>query len=270
MKPVKIALSLLSAILLLNACSKEYSLEGGGLKVPSGAWQFKDSLKQFQGQMDTAYIESSPGISTRELHLIGTSSDGSQTFHMELFADNFTTGSYKASLFESSFEYSTPAKTIYQADQLTGEFIVDITTYEDNSISGTFSGFALDSANKIVNISQGKFNSTIGVSHLNVSSGVLTDSSGDCKPVTVAGVFSPGIALTFANTVQVQVTVATEGTYSISTNTVNGVTFSKSGVFNSTGVQTVLLNGSGVPANPGPQNFIISYGNSQCAFSVTF
>ena len=100
--------------------------------------------------------------------------------------------------------------------------------------------------------------------------GVLGDSSGNCKPVTLAGTYSPGIALTSANTVQVQVTVATAGTYSIKTNTVNGVTFSKTGTFTSTGTQNVILNGSGTPANSGDQNFTLSYGNSQCSFTINF
>ena len=114
-------------MVLFNACAKEYSLEGGDLKVPTGTWEFKDSLKQFQGNMDTAYISLSR-LATKELQLIGTSADGSQTFHMHLFADTFKTGIYKASLFQSSFDYSIPAKTLYEADQLTGEFIVNITS----------------------------------------------------------------------------------------------------------------------------------------------
>ncbi len=75
----------LFTMVLLNSCAKEYSLEGGGLKIATGAWEFKDSLKQFQGNMDTAYITSSGG--TKDLQLLGTSSDGFQTFHMHLYAE---------------------------------------------------------------------------------------------------------------------------------------------------------------------------------------
>ena len=111
--------------------------------VPAGNWEFKDSTKQFQGNMDTAYIDSSGA--TKEFHLIGTSLDGSQTFHLHLFSDNFATGSYKASLFQSSFVYSSGTKQLYNADQLIGEFIVNVTSYGNNFIAGTFSGSALDS-----------------------------------------------------------------------------------------------------------------------------
>jgi hypothetical protein len=269
MTPLKITFYLILTVVLFNACSKEYSLEGGGLKVPVGTWEFADSLKQFQGNMDTAFTSSSPGSDTKELQLIGTSLDGSQNFHMDLFADTFKTGTYKASLFQSSFQYSLPAKTLYEADQLTGEFIVTITSFGNNFVSGTFSGAALDSANKIKNLTQGKFSSIIG-SGTAVSSGVFGDSSGNCKPVTLAGVYTQGVALTSANTVQVQVTVAVAGTYSITSDIVDGVSFSNAGTFTSTGVQTVLLNGSGTPANTGNQNFTISYGNSQCGFAINF
>ncbi|MEO8763297.1 MAG: hypothetical protein ABI416_03380 [Ginsengibacter sp.] len=270
MNRLNITFCIIMAGVLFHSCKKEYSLEGGGLKVPSGTWSFKDNLKSFVGNMDTAYIVSLPGTGTKELDLIGTSGDGSQTFHLQLFADAFTTGTYKASLFQSAFKYTMPAKTLYQADQLTGEFIVTITSFTNNIISGTFSGASLDSANKIINLSQGKFTSTIAGNGTGASTGVLGDSSGNCKPVTLAGVYLQGIALTSANTVQAQVIVATAGTYAITTNTVNGITFSKTGTFTSTGTQTVLLNGTGTPTNSGNQNFTISYGNSQCAFKVNF
>ena len=144
MKLLKITSYFFVVVIFFSACRKEYSLEGGNLKVPSGTWEFSDSLKQFQGDMDTAYIEFPAGTTTKVLHLIGTSLDGSQSFQMNLYADTFKTGTYKASLFQSSFNYTTSAKTLYQADQLVGEFIVTVTSFSDNFISGTFSGTAID------------------------------------------------------------------------------------------------------------------------------
>src|ERR1019366_7066379 len=124
----------------------------------------------------------------------------------------------------------------------------------------------------IKQLTKGKFTSTFSSNGNTggVSSGVLGDSSGSCKPVILAGTYAQGIALTSINTVQVQVTVATAGTYSIKTNTVNGVTFSKTGTFTSTGIQNVILTGSGTPTISGDQNFTLSYGNSQCDFKITF
>src|SRR5450631_2048568 len=272
MKQIKIALYLFATILLINACQKEYSVEEGGLKVPTGTWQFNDSSQLFVGNMDSAYIDSTSSLNTKILHLIGTSLDGTQSFNMELYANSFTAGTYKASLFQSTFQYTSGGNSIYQAGQLIGEFIVNITSLTNAQISGTFSGSAANASSNIKQLTNGKFTSTfssIGNTG-GVSSGVLGDSSGSCKPVILAGTYAQGIALTSINTVQVQVTVATAGTYSIKTNTVNGVTFSKTGTFTSTGVQNVILTGSGTPTISGDQNFTLSYGNSQCDFKITF
>lgn len=272
MKQIKIALCIFATFVVLNACQKEYSNEQGSLKVPTGTWQFSDSSHLFAGNMDSAYIDSTSSLNTKILHLIGTSLDGSQSFNLELYASSFTTGTYKASLFQSTFQYTSGGIGLYQAEQLIGEFIVNITTLNSTQISGTFSGSAADASNNIKQLTNGKFTSSFSgiAAGGGVSSGVLGDSSGNCKPVTLAGQYAQGVALNSTNIVQVQVTVATAGTYSIKTNTVNGVTFSKTGNFTSTGVQTVILTGSGTPANSGGQNFTLSYGNSLCNFKITF
>jgi hypothetical protein len=266
MKRIKVPFYLLLMLVLLNACKKEYSIENNPLKVHTGTWQFNDSLTLFSGNMDSAHIDSSAG--TKVLYLVGTSLNGLQTFHMELYADTFKTGIYKASLFQTSFEYTSAAKTIYQADQLIGEFTVNVTAFSSSGITGTFSGTATDSLNNVKQLTLGKFTSTF--EQTVISSGLLGDSSGNCKPITVNGSYIPGTALTAANNVQVQVTVATVGTYSITSNTLNGVSFSKTGTFTSTGSQSVTLNGVGTPGSAGEQAFVIKYGNSQCSFIVNF
>lgn len=272
MKHIKIALYFFTAIVLLNACKKEYSIEHAGKTTSTGTWQFNDSTQLFTGNIDSAFIDSSASLNTKILHLIGTSLDGKQSFNLQLYATSFTTGTYKASLFQSTFLYTAGSNNIYQASQLIGEFIVNITALTSTNISGTFSGSALNSTNKLIQITQGKFTSAFSNTGNagGVSSGVFGDSSGTCKPVTLAGAYSQGIALDSTNTVQVQVIVATAGTYSIKTNTVNGVSFSKTGTFASAGVQTIILNGSGTPTNSGDQHFTLSYGNSQCDFKINF
>lgn len=269
MKLFKIILAIFVTSVLFNACKKEYSIENGGLKLIVGNWEFTESAKTYTGNMDSAFIVTTGA--TKELHLNGTSSDGSQNFNMVLYADSFNIGSYKASLFQSSFDYTTTAKTIYQANQLVGEFIVNITSISSSLITGTFSGSALDSSNTITNITLGKFKSTLGgQSSAPTSSGVLGDSSGNCKPVILNGVYTQGIATNSTNTVQVQVTVAVPGTYSIFTNSVNGITFSNTGTFANAGPQNVILTVSGTPALSGNQTFTLNYGNSQCSFDVNF
>lgn len=268
MKLIKFALSLLIATVLLNACSKEYSVENGGLQLPTGNWEFTNGTKQYIGNMDSAKIDSSGAI--KQLRLNGTSSSG-ESFKMILYGDTIKVGSYKASLFQSTFTYATTAKTIYEADQLVGEFIVKITSYTSNLVEGTFSGSAKDSSGTVTQITVGKFKTTLGNGiKVSASTGVLGDSSGNCKPVVLSGIYTQGISMTAANTARVQVVVAAAGTYTISTNTVNGVTFSNSGTFTNTGTQDVVLTASGNSSLSGNQVFTLHYGNSQCAFTVNF
>ena len=75
--------------------------------------------------------------------------------------------------------------------------------------------------------------------------------TGTCTGVTVSGNFTAGTAATSSNTATINVNVDSIGSYVISTNTVNGVSFSGSGEFISTGPQTVILTASGTPASAG-------------------
>jgi hypothetical protein len=102
------------------------------------------------------------------------------------------------------------------------------------------------------------------------ATGTLGGSPGSCTPVTPAGIYIQGVTLTAANTIQIQVNVATVGTYTISTNTVNGVSFLNSGTFTTTGLQNVTLTGTGTPIISGSQNFTVTFGSSTCNFSIIF
>lgn len=269
MKILKVCIAILFTTALFTSCQKEYSLEGVNVKVPVGSWQFKDSLRQFTGVIDTAYIDSS--ANTKKLHLIGTSSLGTENFTLELFSsENFKAGTYRASLSEAELNYFTSTKTIYEADQLTGEFIVNITSFGDNKIAGTFSGLALDSSGNLKEITVGKFSAALVTSANTVAIGTLGSTAGNCTPVTPNGTYTQGITLTPANTVQLQVNVTTPGTYTISTNSVNGVMFSGSGTFNTTGVQNVILIGAGTPLDSSDQNYTVTFNASVCNFTIHF
>jgi hypothetical protein len=274
MKTLKIYSLIILLTTLFVSCQKEYSLEV--IVTPAGTWQFNDDTKLYAGNIDTAYIETTG--TTKTLNLIGKSADGQQNFLLHLYAtDSFTVGTYKASLFQSDFQYYTQSKTIYQADQLIGEFIVTITAIGNNNITGIFAGASEDSTGAIKPLTLGKFTSRInligngtGGGGAGSAIGTLGASSGVCTPVSPSGTYTQGVTLTSTNTVQVQVTVTTPGTYTISTNTVNGVSFLKTGTFTATGVQNVILNGTGTPTNSGSQNFTVTFGSSVCNFSIPF
>ncbi len=96
----------------------------------------------------------------------------------------------------------------------------------------------------------------------------LTGAPGACNPITVSGTYATGTALNAtANTVTVQANVTTPGAYTITSTTVNGMVFSKTGVFAGTGPQTVVLAGSGTPIAVGTNTF--TAGTGGCTFPVT-
>lgn len=95
----------------------------------------------------------------------------------------------------------------------------------------------------------------------------LVSPSGNCTNTIVNGIYSAGTSLTTDNTVAIKVNVVSVGSYTISTNTVNGISFSASGVFTSTGELTIYLAGNGTPLTAGNFNFII--GTNGCSFSIT-
>lgn len=260
---------------LFYSCQKEYSLEQ--MVTAAGTWQFNDASKLYEGNIDTAYIETVG--TTKTLNLIGRSTDGQQNFFLNLYTtDSFTVGAYKASLFQADFLYNTQAKTLYQADNFIGEFIVNITAIGNNSITGTFSGDSEDSAQVIKPLTLGKFTSRINLSGNGTGGGgggtpavgTLGSASGVCTPTSNTGTFTQGVTLTSGNTAIVQVNVTTLGTYTISTNTVNGVSFSKTGTFTTLGAQNVVLNGTGTPVSSGNQTFTVTFGTSTCTFVINF
>lgn len=103
------------------------------------------------------------------------------------------------------------------------------------------------------------------------SAGMLqSDLSGDCLPKTVTGIYEEGTALTAAsNYIDVQVDVLVEGTYTIYTDTVNGIYFRATGIFTTAGLNTVRLGGHGTPVADGISNFVVTYGITSCTVPVT-
>jgi hypothetical protein len=82
---------------------------------------------------------------------------------------------------------------------------------------------------------------------------VLESGFGTASPCiyTVNGNYVTNTALNNFNTVVMSVYVASVGNCAIATNTVNGMTFTFSGVFTSSGTQKVTLVGNGTPLNKG-------------------
>lgn len=81
----------------------------------------------------------------------------------------------------------------------------------------------------------------------------------DCNSVNSNGSYAIGLPLTNINTITIDVLVNSYDTYSITTNTVNGYSFSASGSFSSLGVNTITLTGSGTPLAAQTDTFTIDF-----------
>lgn len=93
-------------------------------------------------------------------------------------------------------------------------------------------------------------------------SGCLAESainSLDCSSVNVNGTYAIGNPLNASNTITIDVLVNVIETYTISTNTANGYSFSGSGAFSSIGINTITLSGTGTPTTAQTDMFTITF-----------
>jgi len=114
---------------------------------------------------------------------------------------------------------------------------------------------------KEVSFEQGSNTASVG--------SLSVDGSGNCLGAVVSGTYYKDTAIKASNYVDISVQVDTAGTYSISTDTVNGYYFKASGTFTATGTQVIRLVGGGKPLAAGTNIFTVTYNGSFCEFTVT-
>jgi hypothetical protein len=98
--------------------------------------------------------------------------------------------------------------------------------------------------------------------------GELAGDSSTCANITVSGVYGVGLVLTDSNKVEVEINFTQPGTYVISTDTVNGIYFTKSGIITTPGITRITLEGSGTPTVVGVYPFTVSFKDSYCTFGL--
>lgn len=96
----------------------------------------------------------------------------------------------------------------------------------------------------------------------------LVGSPSSCMVDSLVGPFVKGVALDTSSKVIIEVNVTTIGNYFVSTNQVNGYSFSGTGTFTTTGIQMITLNATGTPVNASTDIFTVTAGNSKCSFPV--
>lgn len=128
--------------------------------------------------------------------------------------------------------------------------------------SGTFTGIA--SGGGTISCT---YSLTVGGGGTGAAVFTFNTSGANCSVTGSTGTYTQGVATTPANTVTLSLNVTTAGTYSITSTTANGITFSGSGTV-ATGTQNVVLTASGTPTNSGSISYSVTQGSSTCSFSI--
>lgn len=108
-----------------------------------------------------------------------------------------------------------------------------------------------------------------GANVYGISAGSLKDSLGDCKGIVIKGTYQQSNTLTDSNYIVVGVNVTQSGKYLIYSDTVNGFWFIDSG-YVASGTSTLKIKGYGTPVTNTNSDFILTYQNSVCLFTVSF
>jgi hypothetical protein len=89
-----------------------------------------------------------------------------------------------------------------------------------------------------------------------------------CSSADIQGLYEATTQLNVSNVIDIDVNVTTAGTYSFTIPAVNGMTFTSSGTFATTGPATIRLIGSGTPVAPGNSTITVP-GTPSCTFQLT-
>ncbi len=239
-----LALLPLAALILFNACQKETSFEAGN-NPSEGSLQADGSGDCLPKTVTGVYVQ-------------GDALSGANN-QILVDIDVTKTGSYTV--------YTDTVNGVHF--RVTGIFSgLGLTTV---SLRGTGTPFSSGTFNFVVQY-QGQICS-VPITFLPTGAGgpatfTFNSASGNCANAVVNGSYAIGQALNSTNTVDLEINVTAVGTYNITT-TLNGMTFMGSGVFPTTGIQIVTLNGTGTPTSGGSSVFPVTAGASTCNFTVT-
>jgi hypothetical protein len=101
-----------------------------------------------------------------------------------------------------------------------------------------------------------------------IARGTLKTVAGDCMPSGSHGSFRKGMPVDSTNYIYVDINVSTTGTYLLTSDTVNGLSFKAEGTFETTGIHTVRLEAGGTPFTNGTVPYPVHYGTQRCIVNV--
>jgi hypothetical protein len=262
---------LLTAIVLWS-CQKELSVETGATpSAPAGgalttySWELTGNATKYSGCIDTAYYDNYNGSTF--LRVEGTDNLGNFYYILVSAASGKATkGTFTAAQAQAMMVMVVGSKN-YTINPAAIDFKVEVTNISDTAVEASFSGKLIDqTTNTNFEITGGKLKARIaGVNPCSGSSSgggstpaavyTLTPGTNNaCGSAVVSGTYASNTVVTSAEKVTLSVNVTTAGSYSISTSQVNGLSFTGSGTFTTTGTQTVILQASGSPVAPGSNN----------------
>ncbi|MDP4264493.1 MAG: hypothetical protein Q8941_18330 [Bacteroidota bacterium] len=224
---------LLAGIFFTDACKKEYSFEGGIRAT---------AVFTLNGAPGGCM-----GASVAGLYTVGTALTAGNKVTIQV--DVTTAGFY------------TLATTALNGMIFTSSGIFTATGPQAIELTG--SGTPVAAGNTNIPVHAGGSDCDFNVDVINSAS--ASAFTVNCSSVVVNGVYAAGVPLGASNTASISVDVTATGTYSITTTTVNGITFSDSGIFTSTGIHTLTLKGSGIPLLSGTSAIPLT---ASCSFQV--
>ncbi len=249
MKALKHLIILLSAFFMVAACQKEVSLEtgsNGGMAVGT----LKDSLANCQPISINGLYFTDSTLADSNYVIVQVNITAPGTYVI------FTDAQNGFSFRDSGFFASTGVTSVKLKSK--GRPVLAVTTDFTVTFGSSFCVFSIPVLP----------NQNNGGGGNNPAAFTLAGTTNNCTGAVVQGSFAEGTALDASNKVDIQVTVTTPGTYTITTTTTNGMTFFKSGTFTTTGAQTITLQGSGTPTTAGATQIPVSAGGTACAFTV--
>jgi hypothetical protein len=227
-------------LIMMSSCQKDYSI---------------DTINTADGTLTKDTLGNCAPITVAGIYTLNTSLTNSNYIDLKV---NFTTiGTYDIT------SNTVNGYSFHGSGQ--------VATLGNSTIRLTATGTPISTGTNFFTITYGTsscgINIIVGSTTSITSVFTLSGAPSNCTGATVAGIFTVGTNLAASNTLTVQVNVTVVGSYSISTNIVNGISFSKTGTFTTTGIQNVTLIGSGLPNIAGVNNFTIS-GAGGCSFAV--
>jgi hypothetical protein len=262
------------AITLVISCQKEVHFPENNTEFISG-WSFTHSNTDYEGCVTSADYETANGIKLVSIEGI----DGLNSFiSIKIPAPNgkLTSGTTYTAAQGAALIVEDKNGNTYRSNSAASSFSFQTSAVTDSSIIGSFKAGLTDASNTGYAISNGHVSALLGRGNACRASGNTNGTAGyslirssiSCSDVSVEGTYNKSTGLTPANKVSIKVNVSAIGTWLLTTPTVNGMKFSGTGGFATTGVQSIVLTGSGIPETASNTAFPIVGTTTTCTFYI--